>query len=152
MRASLQRGGVTRVGLARDAAILADRRAEPALERLARRVEQRPAPAPDAHRRRRVDDRGKRQRDVFEHDARLQVARARRRRPVDAANVVAGNVGAQLDELVAVAAVDRRRARTEVSRPPARAQQRVANGHGAGMAAIIASMIRSALTPSVASR
>ena len=124
-----------------DAAVVGRRGAEPRAERLARRVEQR-APAADAHRRRRVDDRGQRQRDVLQNDARLQIARARGRGPIDAADVVAGHVGAQLDELVAVAAIDRRRAGAEMARAAPRAQQRLANRHGAGTAAIIASIDR----------
>src|SRR5580658_6719145 len=124
MRAAPERRGRHARRVDADAAILAACGAEPRLRSLACRVEEGSAP-PDSHRGRRVDDGGERQRDVFEHDARLKVAGSRRGGPVYAAYVVAGNVRAQFDELVAVAAIDGRRSGAEVARAAARAQKRL---------------------------
>ena len=46
------------------------------------------------------------------------------------------NVRAQLDELVTIAAINRRRTSPEVTRSPARSQQRLANRHGAAQCLI----------------
>ena len=66
---------------------------------------------------------------VLEDDAGLHCAGTRRRGPIDAAGIVAGDVAAQFGELVSVGTAFDRRARAAYAGPPASRQHRGAQAN-----------------------
>jgi hypothetical protein len=126
-------------------------RPEPRPHGVLRGIAQR-ALAPEAHRRRLVDQRGQHQHRLLEIHARLQGADARRRRPVDAPRIVAFGVTAQPVEDVAVPRPRPARHRAAAVHAARAAHDRGAQRvHGAGTLATISASTASPSPPSLAS-
>ena len=111
------------------AAIVVDRGVAPERRRLAGQNVVALLPS-DEHRGRGVERGREREGVIFEDDARLQRAGARRRGPVDAARIVAAQVRAQFGELVSVGATFDRRAAAAHARPFAAGEHRRAQPRG----------------------